>query len=149
MKLVRNIFFGIGTLSAVILVVISIGILAVIFLITFPGNSRDNANPAKQAEMIDLSMKWGQLAAFPASARNFHIQTEGSAFTRTFRGTFDARPEVVLKWLKTSPGIREGTSKVQPDKSIKYILKTADGASYGEVIVSKNKSHVSFYIEWS
>src|SRR5260221_5338364 len=120
----------------------------VAFLLGFSTNSRVNSNPAKQAEMIELTLKWGQLAPFPHS-NDFFIHTEGNSFTRTFRGSFSDSPEIILKWLKESPGIADGTFETLPDKSVKYILKTGGGASYGEVFVSPDQSHVSFRVSWS
>ena len=130
---------------------IIVGALLIIFasFIILPPNDRDNLNPAKKIEMINLSLRWGRLATFPSSSQDFSIRTEGGAFTRTFRGSFSDSPESISQWLHNSKGISEGRSEIQPDKSTKYILKTGEGASYGEVIVSPDSSHVSFEVSWS
>ncbi|HEY8900682.1 MAG TPA: hypothetical protein VIM61_09750 [Chthoniobacterales bacterium] len=146
MKLwIRNILIGAGILT----LAFAVFIFCCIALFLLPTNDRDNANPTKKTEMVDLSIRWGQLAPFPSSSQNFSIHTEGNSFTRTFRGSFTDSPQIISQWLKDSRGVSEGTSEIQPDKSTKYILRTAEGASYGEVIVSPDQSHVSFRVSWS
>jgi hypothetical protein len=114
-----------------------------------PSNDRDNRNPKKKIEMMQITLLWGGLAPFPDSAKDFVIKTQGNNFTRRFAGSFNDSSEVIRKWLQNSPGVQEGRSEVLPDKSTRYLLKTREGASYGEVIISSEGTHVEFKVEWS
>ncbi|HVE16898.1 MAG TPA: hypothetical protein VNB29_09175 [Chthoniobacterales bacterium] len=145
----RHIWIGLGSLCIVLVLGSVAFILYAASVFLAPTNARDNADPGKRAEMTDISRRWGQLAAFPATAKDFSIHTEGNMFTRTFRGSFAAEPAVILQWLKDSRGVSQGQQEEQSDKSTKYILKTAEDASYGEVIVSPDRTHVSFRVSWS
>ena len=145
MKLsIRHIFIGLGILASLF----AIFIFCCIALFLAPSNEHDNSNPAKKAEMVDLSLRWGQLAPIPSSTKDFSIHTEGNSFSRTFRGSFSDSPQVISQWLKDSPGVSGAESEIQPDKSIKYILKVKE-ASYGELIESADHSHISFRVSWS
>ena len=99
--------------------------------------------------MIDTSLTWGRLAEFPTSKKDFIIQTEGSMFTRSFRGSFTDTKDRVAQWLKDSPGVTEGRVESLEDGSTKYHLKMGGGAMAGEVIVSKDGENVNFYVCWS
>jgi hypothetical protein len=145
----RHIWIGLGSLCAMLVLGSVAFILYAAGVFLAPTSAPDNANPSKQAEMVDISRRWGQLAPFPNSARGFSIHTEGNAFTRTFRGSFSAESPTVNKWLEDSRGVTQGQKEVQPDHSTKYILKTAEDASYGEVIISPDRTHVSFRVSWS
>ena len=114
-----------------------------------PSNERDNNDPAKRKEMVQLSTEWGRLASFPESKRNFVIKTEGNAFTRSFRGSFSDSSDVIKQWTLSSPGIQEGKIEATDDGSTHYILKMGSGATYGEVIISSDNQDVTFYIAWS
>ena len=122
---------------------------ALILLLIWPTNARDNVSSARRTDMANLSIRWGRFAPFPITASDFSIRTEGSPFTRTFIGSFNDSPQVVALWLENSPGIIDGESTVEPDGTTNYKLRTGEGASYGEVIVSPDKSHVSFQVSWS
>jgi len=136
-------------IGIVALPVLAIGIFVFVWVFLGSNNARDNASSRKRAEMAEISLQWGRLAPFPKTARNFTIRTEGSAFTRTFIGSFTDSPEAISKWLRDSRGVSEGKLEMQDDHSAKYILKMGGGASYGEVTVSADGSSVSFKIEWS
>lgn len=112
-------------------------------------NERDNRDPVKRLEMARVTYEWGRLAEFPESKIEYTIQTEGSSFTRAFRGSFRADPDVIQRWILDSPGIQEGAKEPMSDQSSRYILKMGGGASFGEVIVSSDQSEVSFYVTWS
>jgi hypothetical protein len=103
----------------------------------------------QRGNMIECTMKWGRLAPFPKIAKNFTIETEGSAFTRTFIGSFSDTPETIQKWLKDSAGIQEGSQEIHLGKTHRYILKTGEGAAYGEVRVSTDGTTVDFKVSWS
>lgn len=112
-------------------------------------NVAANNDPEARKKMAITSCEWGRLAEFPLTKRDYIIKTEGSSFTRSFRGSFSDTPERIQKWLLGSPGVQEGRSEVMPDKSIQYDLKMGGGALFGEVIVSEDMKDVSFYIVWS
>lgn len=99
--------------------------------------------------MIECTLKWGRLAPFPKTAKNFNITTEGSAFTRTFIGSFSDTPETIQKWLKDSSGVQEGVQELRLGRVYRYTLKTGEGESYGEVRVSADGTAVEFKISWS
>jgi len=124
-------------------------LLAGCFYLFGPTNEIDNALGLNRQSMIDCTLKWGQLAPFPQEIRDFHIKVEGNMFTRGFRGSFSAQPEIIQTWLKESPGVRDGQHETQPDGSSHHILKPGEGASYGELIVSPDQTHVSFHVYWS
>lgn len=56
------------------------GLVLFLLILLMPSNRTDNQNPARQAEMIALTLEWGRLAPFPTTACNFPIHTEGNAF---------------------------------------------------------------------
>src|SRR5258708_37671678 len=122
--------------------------LAAAFYLFGPTNEIDNAFGLERNSMIECTLKWGQLAPFPKDIRNFTIETEGNPFTRTFTGSFFAQPSVIEEWLKQSPGVRDGQMETLPNASAKYILKTGEAASYGEITVSADHTRVSFRVDW-
>jgi hypothetical protein len=124
-------------------------VLAGAFYLFGPTNEIDNAFGLHRNSMIECTLRWGQLAPFPKDISNFTIETEGGFVTRTFTGSFSAQPNIVDKWLKQSPGVRDGRTETQPNASTKYVLKTGEGASYGEITVSEDHRSVSFKVEWS
>jgi hypothetical protein len=120
-------------------------IIACLVLVFFaPSNDRDNADIKMRPEMIKCTLTWGRLAKFPESAKDFNIYTEGNSFTRTFRGSYSDTPENIKNWLRSSPGVTEGKREES-----KIILKTGEGAAYGEITVSPDGSHVTFRVSWS
>lgn len=61
---------------------------------------------------IDCVLTWGCLAEFPADLEDFEIKTEGSMFTRAFRTSFRATPDVTTDWLSQCPGIADAENAV-------------------------------------
>lgn len=134
-----------GSFVVLVLPVISAG-LAMLFLLvvfSYPTNARDNADPSARAHMAKLTLEWGRLHSFPETARDFTILTEGGSFSRSFKGSFTDTPENIEKWMQASPGIREGQ-----DKNGVIILKGHDSC-HGTIIVSPDRSKVSFDVQWS
>src|SRR5262245_28830588 len=82
--------------------------LAALGVLFLPGKDRDKANLLMRVEMGRVAREWGGLAPFPATARHFTIRTEGSMFTRSFRGSFSDTPARVRRWLDASPGVGAG-----------------------------------------
>ena len=145
----RRIIIGLCIAIAALGVIWMARVYIFMAILALPANDRDNTDPGKRVEMVRLATEWGRLAPFPATARHFAIHTEGNMFTRTFRGSFVDTTEVISKWLYDSRGISEGKSEIQPDKSTEYVLVTGGSASYAEVIVSPDGTHVSFRVSWS
>jgi hypothetical protein len=124
--------------------VLSVGLIALFM----PSNAQDAADPSKRLEMVRITLEWGRLAPFPVTATDFDIKTEGSAFTRSFRGSFTDAPERVEAWIAASSGVNRADC-TQTTEGEKCLLRTAKGVSYGEVVVSPNKCRVTFYVAWS
>jgi len=129
-----------------------IGILA-LWLFIVPSSQSDNADTKERPEMIRCTLAWGRLSSFPETAKNFEIHTIGGSFTRAFQGSFSDTPENIQKWLQSSPGVTDGVKieGVTDGEKIEdeIILKTGEGASHGEIILSPNGSHVVFQVSWS
>lgn len=91
-----------------------------------PSNDRDNHDPAKQKEMMAISLKAGGFALIPKGAT---IKT-------------------VEAWLGDSKGIK--TAKVVNEGGgRKYILAPGEGFNHGYVLVDSAGSLVTVYIERS
>jgi hypothetical protein len=107
-------------------------------------NSSGNRSSA-----IDCTLTWGRLAPFPASAQQFTITTEGSAFTRAFRVTFIAPPGDIEQWLQQSPGTRD-TVPTTPSPGVRHFkIPPGGGAQWAEVTVDDTNHRVSIYVYWS
>jgi hypothetical protein len=133
-------------LIAVLLAAVTASSLSALTLM--PGNTRTDADPAARAEMARTTLQWGRLAPFPATARDFGIRSEGGLFTRSFRGSFSDTPAHVEAWLAASPGVARGGCTPVPEGE-RCVLRTARDVGYGELVLSKDKSHVTFYASWS
>jgi len=140
--LIRSTIVIAGLLAA--FVVLSVGLFALLM----PSNARDNASPSKLAEMVRITLEWGRLAPFPATATDFDIKTEGGSFTRSFRGSFTDTPDRIEAWLAASPGV-DRADCAPTTEGEKCVLRTAERVSYGEVVVSPDKRRVTFYVAWS
>ena len=136
-----------------ILVTISLIGICALWLFIIPSSERNNAETKERPEMIRCTLAWGRLSNFPETAKNFEIHTTGDSFTRAFQGSFSDTPENIQKWLQSSPGVTEGVKiegVTEQDKAEEeIILKTGEGASHGEIILSPNGSHVVFHVSWS
>ena len=137
-------------LSCSIMGAIVSGIVLLIFL--FPSNSRDNRNPVRQAEMMQLTLEWGRLDPFPANAENVSIWTEGNQFTRSFRAKFKASDEDINNWIKASPGLNEATIEETPEGKKKYVIVPGGSANYAEIIIDfkpDRLNEVEVYVSWN
>jgi hypothetical protein len=99
--------------------------------------------------MIERTIEWGRLAPFPHSMRNFHIVTEGSMFTRSFRASFEAEPDIIESWIAESPGLKESTPDTSQTGFRKYKIKPGAGAQGAEVSINDRKQQVQIYVYWS
>ncbi len=125
--------------------------LCIIMYVTLelqPNNTRDNSNPAKQAEMLRITLQVADLAPIPAGGKLVSVKTEGSSFTRSFRVKYTAPPSVIKKWLAASNSIK--TAKIEKTgKATKYIIDAKLGYQYAEVVVDFAANTVSMYVYWS
>lgn len=99
--------------------------------------------------MIDCVLTWGRLSEFPDAIQNFEIKTEGSMFTRAFRASFTASPEVISEWFSASPGIKDAEQEHLSPGRIRYLIKPGGGAQHAEVEFDKKKNMVKIYVYWS
>ena len=125
------------------------GIILSWLLFLMPTNSRDNRNPVRQAEMMQLTLEWGRLAPFPTNAENVSIQTEGNQFTRSFRAKFTAPKEAINRWIAASPGLREAKIEETVNGQKTYVIPPGGGANYAEVIIDFDSNEVEVYVSWS
>jgi hypothetical protein len=99
--------------------------------------------------MIRCTLEWGRLAPVPVSAKGFTIGAEGGMFTRSFRASFTAPREDVIRWLRESPGTREAAPvKVRPGVQ-RFLISPGAGAGHAEVIVDETGGVVGIYVSWS
>lgn len=116
----------------------------------FMGSSReDNKDPAKKDSMIECTLKWGRLAKFPDSKREFDIYTEGSSFTRSFRCNFYLPKSDLDKWIEESSGLKDAEIQTIAPSKEKYIIKPGEGANYAEAVIDFQKCYVEIYVSWS
>ena len=99
--------------------------------------------------MIILTLKWGRLAPFPKEIENFVILTEGNPMTRTFKGSFNCRQNVLDSWIKSSPGLQDAKVESISKKIKKYIISPGGDASYAEVLIDFTINKIEFKVYWS
>jgi hypothetical protein len=127
----------------------SIIIATSLLLLVAPHKERDNRNTAKQNEMEQITLEWARLAPFPQKAKNFNIYTEGSAFTRTFKGSFNCSEDEMESWVELSPGLQDAEIEDMSDTIKKYIISPGGGANYAEVVIDYAIGSVEFKVSWS
>jgi hypothetical protein len=96
-----------------------------------------------------LTLEWGRLAPFPASATDVRVSTEGSMFTRGFRAHFVAPRADVDAWLAASPGPRSATKEAVGKSRTKYVITPGGGAGWAELTVDEATGTVDVYVYWS
>ncbi|MFC1742633.1 hypothetical protein ACFL35_01465 [Candidatus Riflebacteria bacterium] len=117
-----------------------------LFLLLLPTNQADNSDPAKRKEMQKIILKWGRLAPFPDSIRDFSIKTEGNMFTRSFRAEFTLYPGPLKKWISASDGLREAKAFEKKTGIFTYHIKPGNGANRAEVEIDTRKGLVKIYV---
>ncbi len=134
--------------TCLIFSVVGLFILAVVLGASFYlFNRQDNTDSA-----IKATLEWGRLAPFPESASGIKVVTEGSAFTRAFRVTFQAPLDDIERWIENSPGLRESTVEVVHAGASKYVIQPGGGAAYAEVVITvlgDGMGLVEIYAYWS
>jgi hypothetical protein len=128
----------------VVLALILVAMAGAIYLFG-PTNWIDNHLPWKRRQMMAITLEWGRLAAFPVSARDVHILTEGGMFTRGFRASFVAQEADIEDWIRRSPGLRD----VAPERRgriRKYSIAPGDGASFAGVVVDDDAHLVQIHV---
>jgi hypothetical protein len=137
---------------AVCAIILSIGIPIGWFLLFSPFGSLANAlanhNPLSQKEMLETTLEWGRLAPLPDSVSQFHISTEGSAFTRSFRSSFYLPKADLENWIKVSPGLQDAES-TDDGSTRKFVIQPGGGAQYAEAVIDFDKCYVETYVCWS
>jgi len=115
----------------------------------FVGGWHEPRGEANVKSAIECTLIWGRLAPIPEEARDFVIETAGSAFTRSFRATFVADPDVIERWLTESPG----TSEVEPERPKQRVrhfqIRPGNGAALAEVTVDDETHRVRIEVWWS
>lgn len=123
-------------------------VLLTFVTIAMPTNDRDNQNPAKQQEMLKITLHVASLAPIPSGASIKSIKTEGNMFTRTFCVEFSADAGTIKKWLGDSRGIK--AAKIEKTTSgVKYVIEPGDGYNWAEVVVDHSARTVHIRVEWS
>ena len=143
-KWVRIASWGIGGTIGVLVIV-----LGIYLLLLDTQNERDNRIPARQTDMIQTTLEWARLAPFPQEAQNFNIQTEGSALTRTFKGSFSCSEDIIISWVEQSPGIQDAEVENISETKIRYIISPGGGANYAEVVIDYEMGKIEFRVSWS
>ncbi len=131
--------FGIAGLSLVVCIFLT-GVAT--FPLWLPG-------PILQQHKTDVAWEWGQFAPLPESAANFHIDTSGSPFTRTFSGSFSADRKILEQWIKDSPGLEFENGEKLGSGKIKYVITPGGGAGFGYVEFDSTAKIIIFTISWS
>ena len=98
---------------------------------------------------IEITREWARLAPLPVSAFNVNVEVIGSMFSREFRLTFRAEPDVVDAWLRASEGIQDAEKSRHADMLIKYAIHPGGGAQFAQVLVYPNIGQVEIRAYWS
>jgi len=89
------------------------------------------------------------VAPLPVSMVKVHVEVTGSMFTREFRLTFRAQPDVVDEWLKSSDGILDAEMSKHANMLIKYAIHPGGGAQFAQVLVYPKIGQVEIRVYWS
>jgi len=102
-----------------------------------------------KSHALAITRKWVRLAPLPVPDEQVHVVTRGSGFTRTFVVTFTAKPEVILAWLKASPGTEQafGTHQTLEDQEVE--IMPGGGAMHAEITISEHGTKVVIETYWS
>lgn len=109
----------------------------------------------RDEEALETALEWARLAPLPPSTAELEIETEGSAFTRAFRVSFQAPEEEIEAWAAESPGLQESApevGEVGDDGTRTYIIPPGGGAAYAEVTLTPLEDGlalVEIYTYWS
>ncbi len=135
----------------------SFTLLFVALLVLLPtGCSLRGREPNRgDEEALETALEWARLAPLPPSTAELEIETEGSAFTRAFRVSFQAPEEEIEAWAAESPGLQESApevGEVGDDGTRTYIIPPGGGAAYAEVTLTPLEDGmvlVEIYTYWS
>ncbi len=123
-----------------IALIFSLVFITIVGTIYIQKNNRESA--------IHAISEWARLSSFPNEVKELKISTEGSAFTRAFRVSFNAEKTIIEKWLAKCPGIKD--AKIDSEENVtKYIIKPGGGAQYAEVKIYWKNNIVEIYTFWS
>ena len=103
---------------------------------------------ALDASAINTAQTWARLAPFPATARELHVQTLGSMFTRQFKISFVAPKQDVASWIQMSPGPASAKQSADGSETV-YEIAPGGGATFAEVRVDPSTGRVRIDTFWS
>jgi len=87
-----------------------------------------------EKEMWRTTHEWTRTAPLPPAARHAEVHTEGSAFTRQFRASFQWSDKTALNaWIAASPGFSDAELTTKPDGTRVYQIKPGGGAGFAEI----------------
>lgn len=97
---------------------------------------------------LETTLEWARLAPLPSTAQGVRVTTEGSMFTRGFRISFTAPPDVLHQWVAESPGPSSATPEETGTKT-KYEIEPGGGAQHAEMTIDFQTGEVHIYVYWS
>ncbi|MGF1514590.1 MAG: hypothetical protein ACFB5Z_12980 [Elainellaceae cyanobacterium] len=106
----------------------------------------DDNSPLNKSGVIQTVRLWARLAPLPKSARHLRIDGTGQLFDKTYVITFDARPQDIDDWLRSSPGTAHATVTASPEGD-RYVIRPRD-AAFAEVTVAPSKRGVRIKAFW-
>jgi len=59
--------------------------------------------PVEKDDAIQTTLEWARLAPLPDTAKNIHVESGGTVFTRSLLVRFEAPVQRVTDWTKASP----------------------------------------------
>lgn len=131
------------------LLALSVAFLFFILPFLSGSNAIDNINPIAKSDMLETTLVWGRLASLPDSKSDFDIQTEGSAFTRSFRSHFYLPKEDLEEWIAASPGLSDAEIETVDGHKKIYSIEPGGGAVAAEAVIDFDSLYVELYVSWS
>ena len=103
------------------LAVVTLTVLFVLALASC-GGANEGSDDARHTVMT-----WCRLAECPANRTDEKIEVNGSAMTREFVVTFQAKPADLAQWIAASSGLKEATLGTDGDVTL-YTIAPQDAA---------------------
>jgi hypothetical protein len=116
-----------------------IGTISVILILWFAAPALLPFTADHEKEMWLTTHEWTRTAPLPPEAQNTEIRTEGGAFTRQFRASFQWRDKTALNsWIAASPGFSDATIITAADGTRVYQIKPGGGATFAEIRIHQD-----------
>jgi type II secretory pathway pseudopilin PulG len=131
---------------AAIAVLIALGLIGVALAAVL---STAPTEQARARQRLEIPREWARLAPYPDSATGLRATTSGGMFTRSFRVRFTAPVADVERWLRDSPGPREGTPDRRAPGRRRYVVAPGGGANRAVVTVDDATGEVEIDASWS